>query len=122
MQKLWQTAGLKKYSHWEILTGYFGMPLYAKVEIKEMHEQKITEIEGEFKKIFEFTPAYYQLEKFKTLIRNKRNDPMQQDMMMCADPWILQSGNAGCGFVQKYIMNFRIVMIRKCIWLFLLPK
>ena len=64
----------------EILTGYFGMPLYAKVEIKEMHEQKITEIEGEFKKIFEFTPAYYQLEKFKTLIRNKRNDPMQQDM------------------------------------------
>ena len=39
------------------------MPLYAKVEIKEMHEQKITEIEGEFKKIFEFTPAYYQLEK-----------------------------------------------------------
>ena len=56
------------------------MPLYAKVEIKEMHEQKITEIESEFKKIFEFTPAYYQLEKFKTLIRNKRNDPMQQDM------------------------------------------
>ena len=45
-----------------------------------MHEQKITEIEGEFKKIFEFTPAYYQLEKFKTLIRNKRNDSMQQDM------------------------------------------
>ena len=51
LQKLWQTAGLKKYSHWEILTGrYFGIPLYAKVEIKEMHEQKIAEIEGEFKK------------------------------------------------------------------------
>lgn len=106
----------------EILTGYFGMPLYAKVEIKEMYEQKIMEIEGEFKKIFEFTPAYYQLEKFKTLIRNKRNDLCSKIWMMCADPWILQSGNAGCGFVQKYIMNFRIVMIRKCIWLFLLPK
>ena len=44
---------------------------------------------------------------------------MQQDMDdVCRSMDFAEVETTGCGFVQKYIMNFRIVMIRKCIWLF----